>query len=427
MKSFAEKILVVGTTADYIELLDDRFPGDVVFMTDPEERAQWPGRAPVIEKEILVSLKDNDGALRALEKHLDHWKISLCGIVSYDCESLILASMIAERFSLPFSTLSAVRNCRSKYVSKKLWHRCGVSCPKIAIAHCEDEVAASFKECLRLAVMKPLSGSGGELVFLARTLKEAEAAFHLIQERLRQHVNERMYGDLGRFQEEDPRRAVVMEEYIGGEEYSVDFILKAGRAGILRLTKKIVSDGSDFGTILAYELTDRLPAGWSCERLSRHLVIAAESLGLVSAVVMADFKFYQGQIYFLELTPRLGGDCLLPLIKAGCGLDMLKVSLDFARGQAISIPESRHWKHFIGLQLFARQAGRIDSIDAEALRGDPRTICCHLKRRPGDMIQLPPQDYDRRVLGYAVFDPEPDRDIKQQCRELSEKLVVTIK
>ncbi|MEW5895063.1 MAG: ATP-grasp domain-containing protein [Candidatus Omnitrophota bacterium] len=427
MTGCRKKILIVGTTADYVELLDQRFPGEVLFITDPGERSRWSGPCPLPPNEVLSELHDSDAVLKALLKHLKQYEIGLSGVVSYDCESLTLASTIAREFSLPFSDPEAIANCRSKYLSKKIWREQGVSCPAAELMRSDSDVVHFFREMGGKAVLKPLSGSGGELVFFSETEEDALSSFRGIQERLKVHVNQRMYAEKGLCSgEEDPRKIVVMEEYIAGDEYSCDFILTEGKGNVLRLSKKIVSDNDFFGTILGYELPAKLPAPWTMEQVEACLTKAAESLGLRSVIAMADFKFLGEKMFFLEMTPRLGGDCLPPLVRASSGIDLLKVSLDFAQGRTIMLPEKEQWKRVVGMRLFAHRRGILNTLETSCICEDSRVIECHMNRKLGDAIKLPPEDYDLRILGHVIFEPQLERSLKEQCLELAKKVKVEI-
>jgi hypothetical protein len=50
----------------------------------------------------------------------------------------------------------------------------------------------------------------------------------------------------------------------------------------------------------------------------------------------------------------------------------------------------------------------------------------HLLRRPGDRIRRPPEDYDAWLLGHVIFVPDEGNDIGAQCRELCDKLTITV-
>lgn len=421
------KVVVVGTTADYIEMLEQRFASRVLFITDPQVRLLWQGMAPSAPNEILCDLQDSAGVLSALKEHVMRHGLTISGVVSYDCESLGLAAFIAQELGVSFPTVEAIANCRSKYRSKHIWQTHGVGCPAAELIQSEEEMFHAFDKLNQRVVMKPLSGSGGELVLSAQTKSEAMAAFKIIRDRLSIHENHRMYDDNVLCQSGDHTRScVVMEELIDGEEYSCDFMLMQGEVTVIRLAKKLVSEASCFGTILAYELPATLPHGWTLERLNDQLKRAAQSLGLSSTLAMVDFKFFSDDIYFLELTPRLGGDCLVSLIQASAGVDMLELSLDFAQGKVIHLPPPEQWKRVVGMHLLADKAGILTMYDISAMCEDERVVECYMKRLVGDQIKIPPDDYDLRILGHVIFEPQTGRGLKDQCAELSNKFTATI-
>lgn len=423
--SKAKKVLVVGTTADYVDLLNARFPDRVLFVTDFAERGQRKElKSPGPALEIILDLEDHDAVMAALKGHLRKHGFQLSGIACFDCESLALAAIVAEALGLPFQSLDTVMKCRSKYLSKHLWKTQGVSCPDCALISTESEAIRFFDSLKGPVVMKPLTGSGSELVFLCRDRDSCRAAYKTVMEKLRTHLNRRMYASRHMPADEDPRKVIVMEQYIPGEEYSCDFIFDQDRAGILRLTRKYLSRQSTFGSMLAYELPARLPDSFDIEKIEQAIEAAAAGLGVKRTIAMADFKIWDNKVFLLELTPRPGGDCLPPLIHASCGLDMLKAELDFAEGKEIVIPDRGRWQHVVGLHLLATQSGVLKELDAAPLADDARVVNCHLKHSKGDTVRLPPEDYDSRLLGHVVFKPSANGSIEQQCSDIAQKVIV---
>jgi biotin carboxylase len=153
---------------------------------------------------------------------------------------------------------------------------------------------------------------------------------------------------------------------------------------------------------------------------------AAAALGIERSICMVDFIVREGNIYLLEMTPRLGGDCLPPLVFHSSGLDMLNLALDFAQELRAAIPPLAEWRPLVGLKLFATRSGVISRISADSLLSDPRVCEVHLRRGVGHHVILPPEDYDSWWLGYAVFEPASSENVAEECRELSSKLDVSL-
>jgi biotin carboxylase len=421
-------VLVVGTTPDYIDWIRTHYPGRALFVTDRAARMRATEPAPAERDEVLTDLTRPEQVLGDVRRHLAHWNLSPAGITCYDCESMLLAAELALTFSLSYPGPDAIRACRSKLLAKQLWRNAGVTCPAAALVENAADAVRFLAAAGGAAVLKPLSGSGSELVFICRSTEECRTAFATIAERLPASRNRRMYaresvGDAS----PDPQRAFVMEEYVAGPEYSCDFILEPEGVRIVRIARKLMARDASPGTTLAYEIPAQLPAGLPIEHLQAQLAAGARSLGLQRAIVMTDFILRDARAYLIEMTPRPGGDCLPPLIRQSCGLDMLGAALDFAAGERIAIPPPDRWQPRVGLRIIARQAGTLEGIDDRLLKNDARVQECVCTVSPGHRVSLPPLDYDSRILGYVIFTPASPESIERESLELAGLIAIHLR
>jgi biotin carboxylase len=415
------RVLVVGTTADYIDLINRRYPGRALFLTDTGERHKAREVAPSPENELLCDLKDTAGIHTALTGHLERWHLTVSGVTSYDCESMELASRLAERLSLPYPSPEAIRLVRDKLATKRCWQQKGVNGPRADLVTSEKEAVRFAAEVHGPVVLKPLTGSGSELTFRCDRPEDCRAAFRLIRTGLARRAQARMYAPASGSSRQP---MIEIEEWIEGPEFSCDFIIDGDNVLIIRIASKLLSTKMPFGTTLAYLLPARLPGELTESVLADRLKDAALAAGISRAVCMVDFIVRDGQPYFLELTPRPGGDCLPPLIMRSCGLDMLGVALDVAEGHLVAVPPAADWTRLVGLRLFARQAGRISRLDASAVMAHPAMVECYFKRTPGHQVVLPPEDYDSWLLGHIVFRPSSYRLMESECLTLASRIIV---
>nr|MCX6833551.1 ATP-grasp domain-containing protein [candidate division Zixibacteria bacterium] len=415
------RVLVVGTTADYIDLIDRRYPGRALFITDVRERSMARETPPLPGSELLCDLKDLAGFHTALVSHLEKWRQTVSGVTSYDCESMELASSLAERLGLPYPSTDAIRLVRDKLATKGRWQQEAVNGPRAALVTSEKEAAHFAADVRGPVVLKPLTGSGSELTFRCDRPDDCRSAFRLIKTGLARRADARMYASSSQAGQQP---MIEIEEWLDGPEYSCDFIIDGETVQVIRVAAKLHSSRMPFGTTLAYLLPARLPGDLTEASLADKLRAAALAVGIRRAVCMVDFIVRDGQPYFLELTPRPGGDCLPPLIMQSCGLDMLGVALDFAEGKPISVPPASQWTHLVGLRLFACAAGRIGRLDASAVLTHPAVVECHFKRAPGHVVTLPPEDYDSWLLGHIIFRPSSHRLQESECLALASRIIV---
>ena len=421
------RVIVAGTTADYVELIRERYPGRALFITDPSERSQAFEPPPPATEELLVDLQDSHGVLSALRDHLDRWQIKPTGVACYDCESLELGSHIARALSLPFPSLAAIEACRDKYQCKEIWRRAGVACPPAAIVRNASDLLGFSQRHGLPVILKPLTGSGSELTFKCSNHQDFRHAVEIIKSRLADHPNRRMYkvapaGSRGI----DVRGQFVAEAFVAGREFSCDVVLGGNRLKIIRTAAKLFAAEQPLGTTLAYLVPGHLSTELELEAFKRQLLAASRALGLERALCMVDFIVRERTAYLLEMTPRPGGDCLPALIRQSCGLDMLELALDFAERRPLQLPGAAVWKPLVGLRLLASKAGTLKRIDATALQQNGSVREVYFKARPGRRVTLPPQDYDSRVLGHVIFEPDPWRPLEPQCAEITAKIALGI-
>jgi biotin carboxylase len=421
----SQRVVVIGTTSDYVDLMRTRYPGRVLFVTDPAERAGATERDPGEEEEILCDLTDSAKVVKSLRDHTTRRGFAAKGVACFDCESLELSARVAEEFGVPFPSPASVLSSRNKFLSKKMWLEARVTCPRTVIARSVSDVTAFMDRVSGPVVLKPITGSGSELVFKCTGRSECLEAFETIRTRLSETKSNRMYMQAqtvkGGF---DPGRDMVAEEFVAGEEYSSDFYLEGGNLRVVRTARKIQAVGDQVGTTVAYEVPGTLPAELPVGDFEAQLRCAAHAIGLQRALCMVDFIVREGKPYLLELTPRPGGDCLPWLIRQSSGLDMLGLTLDIAQGVEINLPAAESWESLVGLRLIAADAGVIKRIEGEPLKRDPRVREVLLKRRNGHRVVLPPKDYDSRILGHVIFRPSGRMNTQDECSELASKLVV---
>ncbi len=421
------RTLVVGTTPDYIAYIDRSFPGRALFVTDGVQRGCAAESPPNEASEIVCDLLDTAGTLESISAHLRRHRQSLNGVACYDCEWLTLAAEISMHFAQRFPSAESVRLARNKLLTKQRWTACGVRCPISELVHDGLQAAGFTKKLCRGAVLKPLTGSGSELTFRCDSSHDAARAFAIIREGLRLRSGSPLFAEeasTAGSPENEP--AVLVEEFIFGREFSADFIVRDSEVTIIRVAKKYRGEGLPFGTTLAYEVPARLPGWLPIESLRELLYEAATALGLSRALCMVDFVISREEVVFLELTPRIGGDCLPPLVKKCSGLDTIGLALDFATDRNQDIPQFDQWQKNIGFRLFAPHSGVLTGIDTSALKSDTRVKEIFVKRREGHVVVMPPENYDSWLLGHVIFSIAEDDDVTAQVEYLRDNIKISM-
>lgn len=417
------RTLVVGTTPDYIQWIESFYKKKVLFLTDESLRKRALEPAPDLEDEVCWDLSDTQGAIQAVEQHLEKFKIKICAITSFDCESMELASSIAIKHKIFFQTPEAIRNSRDKFASKKVWESALLNIPKYALLNSEED-AEKFYRCINSpCVLKPLSGAGSELVFRCKTSDETKKAFSAIKDGLVSRWDNRLYNSYCILN----KLSVLAEEFVEGTEYSCDFVIVDGSAKIIRLTEKIKLNSLPFGIIAGYKLTGKIPE-ISHNTLLETVTKAAESAKINKAICMLDFIVRDGKIFLIEIAPRPGGDCLPSLLLCASGQNILKMNIDLAAGKEVEVVDYRKIKELTALRIFAPKNGMLKDIDTSELKKDSTVIEINLTAHTGHNIQLPPEDYDSWILGNYILKLEGEScDLAEVYTEYIKQIKLTIK
>ncbi len=422
MSSHVDPVIVVGTTADYVERIGERMPERTIFLSDLDIYADSLRSMPARVYQVFSSLRDPDESFSRLRRFMDDKGLSPGGVACFDCESLLLAADIARRLSLPFPTWEAVMNTRDKLISRRLWHENGIKCPRAITARDEDDVRAFIEIMDRAVVLKPATLSGSELTFVCERPEDAVEAFRVIRDGLRRRVTDKTL-NRDRIVDEN---IVLCEEYIDGHEYSCDFISDKHETKIIRTARKYLMEEGPAGTAQAYEVPGMSREKADAIDLAGRVSRAARVLGLERCQGMADFIMRAGAPYFLEITPRPGGDCLPQIIEHSCGMDMLGTHIDFSAGRKPRIVPEKDWKHTVGLRIHAKRRGRLSAIRLWADRVRQEILETGWYREPGDRIGLPPEDYRTWVIGHVIFRPLQGVAVSDQIEDLMEAVEIRI-
>lgn len=409
-------MLVVGTTPDYVDWIRHARPGRALFLTDYSARRKAVETTPSRDEEVLTCLEDQEQVKSDLLRHIRKRNISIAGIACFDCESMELAATLAGEFSLPYPGVESIRLCRDKYASKILWRQNGVRCPKVRLVEKASDVFAFMQEIDQPCVLKPLTGSGSELVFCCSSKKDCEKWAQVMRHELKSRESNRLYAKA--------TAQFLAEEYVSGTEYSCDFIVSDAGVRVIRLTRKIHADGRPLGTIAGYALADYPASEFSADQLEDTLTRAAHALGIEHAICMVDFLVTSDEIVLLEMTPRPGGDCIPHLLRRSGRMDILSLTLDFAAQQPLPPPAQNVNGRYVGVRLHAKKPGQIIKFHAERLEQDPRVREIHFVRPEGHRVNMPPADYDSWYLGYVIFQPEADAPLEAQCDEIRRELIL---
>ena len=425
-----DPVLVVGTTPDYAAKIHKRYPETTCFVLDARFRDDALLESIDESALIFTPLENVEETLPSVHRYLCDNRLSPQGVACFDCESLIIASRLALQLGKPFPPTEAIIKTRNKFESRRIWTAAGLPSPCATIASGLGETLEFFRRVKKDIVIKPVSGSGSELLFHCENEEEVVRSVQIMEEELPKRKSNPLFRPIpntSRATPLDPCRSWIAEEFVCGHEFSCDFILENGRITILRETGKVKAPGQTFGSILAYTFPPSYPERFSLENLTHVLKVAASSLGFTWGHFMVDYIIRNGQPVLIEMTPRPGGDSLPELVEIATGHDLIGVHLDVVAGKfrplkVLDIPPEA----FASINLYAPKGGIITALDPSPVLSLSWVKAVFLKKNLGDRVILPPADYDNRLLGYCIISLQPTWDLLSIYYYLQKLLRVSI-
>ena len=112
-----------------------------------------------------------------------------------------------------------------------------------------------------------------------------------------------------------------MQEYIQGEEYSVESLSMVDEISVIGVTKKYLGDlpyfletGHDFPAMLPAPLYSRIV---------KHVSMALKAVGFSWGAAHIELRVRDGIPYIIEINPRLAGGMIPKLVQEARGIDLM--------------------------------------------------------------------------------------------------------
>lgn len=192
-------------------------------------------------------------------------------------------------------------------------------------------------------VMKPTDNSGSRGVVLIKSADELQEAYKYSREQSR-------------------NGGVIVEEYLQGNEVSVEVVVYKGKAHILQVTDKLTTGAPNF-----VEMGHSQPSRFEGEVLEQIHDVAARAcaaVGIVNGPAHVEMMVTSNGPKMIELGARMGGDCITThLVPMSTGVDMIKATIDVALGNKPDLMPKMHCGSAI--RYFDLPCGEIKSILGE--------------------------------------------------------------
>lgn len=329
-------------------------------------------------------------------------RIEADGVWGFAESHVLATSMVQHRLGLPGPGLDAATVSRNKALQRAEFARAGL--PQPHHRHAPGLSAVSEWALGRLpVVVKPVSLQGSQGVELIATPEAWAAA-----------VDRR-----------DAEGPLLVEEYVEGQEYSVEALVHRGSVLFTNLTRKETTGPPHFVELLheAGYGSDRPVLRKAAEELCRGV---AAALHIATGVMHLEFRARDDDdLVIMEVAVRTPGDHIMELVARAHGFDVFAACLRLALGECPTVPDGQSPVRSAGsLFLSADRTGTLTSLDLADWAGR-REVVRHAPRlEPGARVRPAEDSGDR--LAWAILDCATPREMRDLARHLAGSAVVGI-
>lgn len=222
------------------------------------------------------------------------------------------------------------------------------------------------------------------------------------------------------------RKEILAEEYIGGDEFTVDGLVVNGAHYPLCISiKEMYKENPNVSKVQTYTYSHPV---YDYELLRNTNKALIESIGLPMGLTHSEYKFYKGKFYLIEAGARGGGSNLSgKIVPYMSGVDNYEYLIKEALGQSVDqkkldqlhLPEQR----CVVMRFFDFGEGIVRKVyGKEYLKHNASVIDYQLEIHEGDKLENP--KYGRLRPGHFIVGAETYEEAQKLTQDILENVQV---
>jgi len=391
----ASAFVLTGGSRSQLGLLEQaRALGHEVCVVDGSERA------PLLEEAdhaIVRSFTDVGGVVSDLEQR----GIEPIAVATMGSDQAVLpTAQLAERLGLPGLPVETARTVADKRRMRAAFDKRKVRCPKGREAASFEEAEQAFHQLGAPVVVKPVDGSAQRGVTEVRAEGELADA-------------------VDRALAASKASAIVLEQYLDGDEFTVNGFLLAGEYFPMSVTRRLLYPPPPLGVCIAHRYPSLLENEQPLFDLAHKASLA---VGLDTGPSYVQVRMRDGAPWAIEVGARLGGGKDAELAKLVTGFDAIRANVLWALGELTrdDLREGDAVAPVGQVRFVVHDPGRIVRLDtAPALALDGVHEAGWYWR---EAMTLPPMTSGAERLGYLLLTAQGEDELD----ELTERALAAL-
>lgn len=346
---------------------------------------------------LQISTIDTNRVIEAAERY------NIDGIMTLASDvPMPTIAKVCQKLGLPGISPQTALNATNKAEMRNCFKEHHVPIPEFYVAENEKEFIEFTKHIKDKFIIKPADNSGNrgiKLVSMPLELRELKEVYKYSKQ----------YSKDGR---------ILLEEYMEGEEFSVESISINGVCHVIQITDKITSGEPYF-----VEIGHTQPSKYNQTvktNIAETAQLGVNALGIMSGPSHTEIKLTKEGPKIVEIGARLGGGCITThLVPLSTGVDMVKANILIALGEMPDL--SPRYEKAAAIRFFRTPSGLFKGVEGvEEAKKMPGVIEIGFFKQIGEYI--PPMRNGLDRVGYVITQRDNRNSAVELCEEILRKI-----
>ncbi|WP_323695890.1 ATP-grasp domain-containing protein [Staphylococcus pseudintermedius] len=383
----------------YIE--ESKKNGYIVSAADLEKFFKWESSKETVNKIDNPLYFDNfseESFMNIINKANNFLKLD--GIIPLADTQVVISSVFSELFNLKSPGIYAASISTNKYLQRIIFEKNGINIPKFKLLN-KNNYHMILKKTTFPKIMKPTNMFGSIGVRLVNNYDEA-----LVYAKNLLEMNE----------------SFLMEEFIEGQEFSVESLVQDGNVKFVNITKKYTNSN--------FVETGHLVPFFGLEDTFKNKIYkmnekVINNMNVKDSIVHLEAKIHQNDIFVIEVATRTPGDRIMDLIELSTGINIYSKVVDISMGKKIDILQNTKNVTFYAHWFTTDKIGTINSFDGEdVIKNDNNIKMFELLKSKGDKLEGESSSFNR--LGYCIVQIKNENELSYYQKNLDKILNVRV-
>lgn len=211
------------------------------------------------------------------------------------------------------------------------------------------------------------------------------------------------------------KRENIVEEFIGGSEYSIETFVKNGEIIFNNITKKITYNETfvEKGHIVPANLKKDIQA-----KLIKEKTNFVKKMKIQSGLLHSEWKIENEQPFLIECAARVPGDYIFELIELSYGFNFIETYSKILSNDEFELNKKN--KKVSSIRFFDSEPGVLKKIEGIEMLLNPEIEDWCINKQIGDTIEPVNSSWDR--VGYFIVTADDYDELEKICKNVLESV-----